>query len=133
MGEVVLQCAVKTAWNAKPRRISLFFDSGSAYTFLRHSEAKRLGHLLKLSASRPFLGMGDGHFASTHLVDLWLLLADVWCRHPTYVISDGATDVPLLVGHDFMQRFDIKLNLKTRQAIINRESLLRAQRIRRLR
>ena len=57
----------------------------------------------------------------------------LWCRHAAYVVPDEVLEQrhDLLVGHDFMQNFDIAIAPKRRGLILDRGALKMAQTVRR--
>ncbi len=128
MGDIIKNFEVRSI-NSK--KLNLYFDAGSSLTFIKHTVAKELGGLLALPRKIKLKGLGEGEFEVTHLMNLEIKLLDVWCMHPVYVVEDWVLDkdYDILVGHDFMQRFEIKLDPLHREIIIDKNALLRAQRI----
>jgi hypothetical protein len=130
MGDIILKTKVKTSQQAQEQEGILYFDTGSPETFIREDKVKKLGNIMQLPQPVEFTALGDGEFYCKAVVQLYVKLEDIWCKHLCYVASKKDIDTEILIGHDFMQKFDIKLNLKKRQVDINHESLLMAQRIR---
>lgn len=112
--------------------LSLYFDSGSPFTFIKYSVANQLGNIFKLPDAVPFLGLGDGQFFSTHMMHLEVELLEIWCRQFAYVVPDELLKEgeDMLIGHDFMQRYDIKLDTKERRVILDKTAILRGLRVR---
>lgn len=125
MGDVVKVRWVRSTELDKPRRLKLYFDTGSSVTLIRKSACVGFAGVYALPKPRKFRGVGDGRFYGTHIVDMEIRLLGVWCLHPAYVVDDEAFpgNEHVLIGHDFMQRFDIKIDLKRRRIIANRETL----------
>ena len=72
-----------------------------------------MGGVMQLPEERNFSGFGNGKFASTGIVQLWFNLLDIWCSQIAYVVDQSVTGTEdILCGHDFMQLYDIKLDLK---------------------
>ncbi len=129
MGAIVKLLEVKSE---KEERLNLYFDSGSPFTFVKTDAARRLGGMLKLPRNVIFSGIGNGQFYASHLIHMEVKLLDIWCRHASYVIPNEVLEPgeDILIGHDFMQRYDIRLNLRERDIILDRDALLRAQKVR---
>jgi hypothetical protein len=89
----------------------LCFDSGSPYTFIKCSSALSVGRPIVLVASEPFGGLGGGNFGSKEVMLLHAKVLEFWCRQWAYVVEDNIleTGYDILVGHDFMQLYGIKL------------------------
>lgn len=134
MGDVIKLLPVRSYRGEKEKRLRFYFDSGSPYTFIKETKAKKFKDIIKLSVPQTFTGLGNGNFKATHIMHIEVKLLGFWCRHYCYVVSDLTLeeDEDLLVGHDFMQKFDIRLNLKKRDIILNKTSLKRAQKVRNL-
>ncbi|MEW6095608.1 MAG: hypothetical protein AB1567_03660 [bacterium] len=128
MGDITLKTRLKT--KEQEQEGILYFDTGLPETFIREDKANELGNIMKLPQPVEFNALGDGKFHCNAVIQLYVKLEDVWCRHLCYVASIKDIDTEILIGHDFMQKFDINLNVKKRQVIINQKSLLMAQRIR---
>lgn len=134
MGNVIKKLNVRSYETEKDKSLFLYFDSGSPYTFIKKSIALQFKEVLKLKVPKKFDGLGNGSFEGTHIMHLEIKLLEFWCSHYAYVVSDEILeeDEDLLVGHDFMQKFDIKLDLKKKDIILNKASLKRAQVVRKI-
>lgn len=123
---------VRSYTGERSRKLRLYFDSGSPYTFVRKSIADRFKAVFRLPVPEPFGGLGNGHFRAGHLMNMEVKLLRFWCRHPAYVVGDDVLEPneDVLVGHDFMQKFDVKINMKGKDIILNPLSLRRAQKVR---
>ena len=134
MGDVVEKIKIKSIISKKPGELKVYFDSGSPFTFISEKKAKQLGGIMKLPKSHDFAGLGNGKFISKSVIELWFDLLGIWCSHLSYIVTDDITgQEDILCGHDFMQVYDIKLDLKKRKIILDKKSLLRAQIIKKLR
>ncbi|MFQ6056424.1 MAG: aspartyl protease family protein [Methanosarcinales archaeon] len=129
MGDIIKLIKVKSERDVD---LNLYFDSGSPFTFVGIEAANRLGGMHKLSTPVPFSGIGDRQFSATHIIHIEVKLLDIWCKHLAYVVPDEVigSENDILIGHDFMQRYDIMLDPKARDIILDRTALLRAQMIR---
>lgn len=128
MGDIIKSHKVRAESEAL---LNIYFDNGSPFTFIKLDVAERIGKPSRLSRHASFSGLGDGSFSSTHGLHLEVQLLDIWCKQFAYVVT--ASILPpgeyILLGHDFMQRYDIKLGTKKREVILNRDALLRAQKV----
>ncbi len=131
MGNVIENINVKSLVSSMPDELEVYFDSGSPFTFISEKKAKKLGGIMKLSQPRIFSGLGNGEFNSKAVIELQFNLLEIWCKHLVYITTDDITgNEDILCGHDFMQVYDIKLDLKNKKIILNKKSLLRAQIVR---
>jgi len=130
MGNITLKVKLKTKEKGEEKDGILYFDPGSPETFIREDKANELGNIMKLPQPVEFNALGNGNFYCKEIVQLYVKLEDVWGRHLCYVASTKDIDTEILIGHDFMQKFDITLDVKRKQVILNHKSLLLAQRIR---
>ena len=130
MGDIALSLAVKTAPRQRSRRLTLYFDTGSRRTFIRDDVARRLGNVSPLKVPISFTGLGDGGFQCAAVMSLYVRLKGIWCEHLALVASRRDLDDEVLVGHDFMQIYNIRLDPKKRAILLDKASLVRAQRIR---
>ena len=112
--------------------LALCFDSGSPFTFIKRSSALRVGRLFELTRPVPFGGLGGGGFQSRESIHLFVKLLQFWCRHWVYVVEDDILErhYDILIGHDFMQRYGIKLLPEAGDIEIDEARLSLAQRIR---
>lgn len=108
------------------------FDNDSAYTFIKRTSALRVGKLFELAEAAPFSGLGGGSFQSKEIIHFYVKLLAFWCRQVAYVVKDNVLErsYDLLVGHDFMQSYGIKLLPHKGDIEIDEERLSLAQRIR---
>ncbi len=132
MGDILKTYRVRSAKGERPRKLRLYFDSGSPFTFVKRSACRGLANVLGLRIPQRFGGLGNGSFMATHVVNLEVELLGIWCRHLSFVVPDSVLteDEDGLVGHDFMQQFDIHLALKRRDVVLNKAALKRAQVVR---
>jgi hypothetical protein len=131
MGDVILTTQVRSHVRGKPQRLALYFDTGSKQTFVRSDVAGQLGNISSLKTPIPFQGLGDGRFVCQAVVPLFVNLKGIWCDHLALVAEVGDIDEEILVGHDFMQKYDLRIDPKRKKVLIDKQALLRAQRIRR--
>lgn len=116
----------------EPVELALYFDNGSPYTFIKRVSALRVGRLVELAEPAPFGGLGGGNFQSKESIHLYVKLLDFWCRHWAYVVEDNILeeDYDILTGHDFMQRYGIKLLPHQGDIEVNEVILNLAQKVR---
>ncbi len=133
MGDVIENIKVKSDISKKPEVLSIYFDSGSPFTFISEKKATKLKGLMNLPKPHSFSGLGNGKFKSNNVIELWFNLLGIWCSHITYVVTDKITgNEDILCGHDFMQLYNVHLDLKKKRIILDKNSLLRAQIVRRM-
>jgi len=110
----------------------LCFDSGSPYTFIKRASALRVGRLIELVEPAPFGGLGGGIFQSKESIHIYVRLLEFWCRQWAYVVEDNILErgYDILAGHDFMQRYGIKLLPHQGDIEIDEVRLRLAQRVR---
>jgi len=110
----------------------LCFDNGSPYTFIKKSSALKVGELTRLIRPEQFGGLGGGDFYSEESIHLHIKLLQFWCRHWAYVVEDNILEgsYDILVGHDFMQCYGIKLLPHEGEIEIDELRLKLAQRVR---
>ena len=108
------------------------FDNGSPFTFIKRSSALKVGKLFELVEPTPFGGLGGGEFQSREIIYMYVKLLEFWCRQVTHVVEDNILeeDYDVLVGHDFMQLYGIKLLPHEGDIEIDKVRLRLAQRIR---
>lgn len=110
----------------------LCFDSGSPYSFIKCSSALKVGKLFELAKPKPFGGLGGGDFQSKEIIHLYVKLLQFWCSQVVYVVEDVLLEeiYDILVGHDFMQLYGVKLLPHEGDIEIDEGRLKLAQRIR---
>ena len=133
MGDVIKVFPVRSSRHEKPVPLRMYFDSGSPYTFIRMAAARRFRGLSTLPEPMDFAGLGEGRFYASHGLFFEVRLLIHWCRHSAYVVDDEilAEDYDVLVGHDFMQKFNVGLSPKKRDVVLDPSSLRLAQTVRR--
>lgn len=134
MGDVIEVFGVRSSTGERARPLRLYFDSGSPCTFIKISACRGFKNLLPLAKPKPFGGLGDGAFRATHILDMEVRLLGIWCRHPTYVIPDDVLSdkEDVLIGHDFMQKFDVNIHSRQKRVVLDSASLRAAQIVRRV-
>ena len=128
MGDVIVNMPVKSAHRDRARTLPLYFDSGSFHTFVREDVAETLGHALPLPSPEVFHGLGDGRFTARQAIRLLICIKQVWCTYMAWVGPTNAMSEGILIGHDFMQGYNIRLHPKRRSIIVSVEDLKRARR-----
>ncbi len=129
MGDVIKSFPVRSNDREKSIRIRLYFDSGSPFTFITRSAAFRFRDVFPLSRPSGFHGLGQGRFVARDLLNMEVRMAGYWCRHPAYVVDDAVLDdkYDVLVGHDFMQKFNVGLAPRRRAVVLDRGAIRMAQ------
>lgn len=132
MGDVIRTFPVRTYEGEKPRRLKLYFDTGSPKTFIKKSACRGLKDIFTLSKPMAFGGLGNGRFLAAQVANLEVRMLGIWCRHAAYVVPDEVLEkrYDLLVGHDFMQNFDVAIAPKKRDLVLDRGALKMAQTVR---
>ncbi len=132
MGDVIRAFPVRTFDGEKPRRLRLYFDTGSPYTFIKQSACRGFRAVYALPKPKSFGGLGDGKFFAPQGAFLEVRLLGIWCSHAAYVVPDEVLEerYDLLVGHDFMQKFDVNIASQKRDVILDRGALKMAQTVR---
>ena len=132
MGDVIKPFSVRSSSCDRARKLKLYFDSGSPYTFIKSSSTRGFKAVWSLPKPLDFGGMGDGVFEAQRMMHLEVCMLRIWVRHSAYVVADSVLDddEDLLVGHDFMQKFDVKIDSRRRDVILNRGALRRSQKVR---
>jgi hypothetical protein len=128
VGDVIVKLPVKSAHLARARALPLYFDSGSPTTFVRQDVADVLGHALPLADPEVFHGLGNGRFTARAAIRLLVRIRGVWCTFMAFVVSRDAMNDGVLIGHDFMQKFNIRLDPRRRTIVVDVEDLRRGQR-----
>lgn len=134
MGDLIRPFPVRSGPGEKPRRLRLYFDSGSPYTFISRSAASGFLNLFDLSPPVTFLRHGGGRFAVHALVPVEVKLLGYWCRHAAYVVEDRWMGPirDLRVGFDFMLNYDVRIDRRRHHLVLNRDALRQAQNVLRL-
>ena len=132
MGDIIQAFRVRAGARGEGRPLRLYFDTGSPYTFIKESVAKKLGKVSTLSTPHQFGGLGNGRFHSRAMLDMFVKLLGVWCAHPTYVVPDEILEVDydVLVGHDLMQRFNIRPLPREQRVALDSVAIHLSQRVR---
>lgn len=125
MGDIIKTYQVRSSEGEKARRARLYFDTGSPWTFVKESLVSGMREVARLTVPRPFRGLGSGSFCATHTVQLEVLMKGMWVPHLCYVVPDGVLDedYEVLLGHDFMQRYDIHLETRRRKVLVEKSRL----------
>jgi hypothetical protein len=131
-GDVIKVSPARSYSDERARRLRLYFDSGSLYTFIKESATRGFRDILKLSMPRKFEGRGNGAFHAAKVMNLEVKLLGFWCPHYAHVVDDGVLTQAkdMLIGHDFMQKFSVTIASWQRDVILDRLALQRAQSIR---
>ncbi len=132
MGDIIKKYPTRSSLREKPRFLKYYFDTGSPRTFVKESAALQMREVIKLSVPKQFYGLGDGGFKASYLIDLEVKLLGIWVPHPSYVVPDEVlgTRFDVLLGHDFMQIYDIHVKPKRREVLIDKEALKMALKVR---
>lgn len=132
MGDIIQSFRVRSGGRGRGTPLRLYFDTGTWRTFVKESVASRLGHLMELAEPHHFGALGDGRFESRALVHFEVRILDVWCDDVGYVVADGVLDdgYDILIGHGFMQGYDLRLHPLERRIIADRAALKRPSRVR---
>jgi hypothetical protein len=132
MGDVIKKFKVRSSPKEKAQLLNLYFDTGSPRTFIRQSVALRMRDVTELSLPLVFHGLGNGEFAATHVASLQLQLLNMWVPYLCYVVPDDVLDpsYDILVGHDFMQIYDIHVKPRQRDVVMTKERLRMALKVR---
>lgn len=131
MGDIIEMLAIRTR-GRKTTRLNAYFDNGSPHTFICEDVAEKVGQVWELSEPKRFHGMGNGKFLSRKAILLDIMLRGYPCYQMAFVVSRSVIDDDLLIGHDFMQKYNIGLDPKRRKIVLDTMSLKRAQKIRRV-
>lgn len=129
MGDVIVTLRVKSSTGSRARALPLYFDSGASTTLVREDTARRLGNVLSLREPTVFRGLGNGRFRSSKAVQILVRIQGVWCAYLAYVVPQAAMDEAVIIGHDFMQKFNIRLDPRGRKILADRRDLKRGQRV----
>lgn len=134
MGDVIKILPVRSYKGERPRKLSLYFDSGSPYTLVKKSVAGKFKDVFNLSMPKDFYGLGNGNFYAPMVMMMEVNLIGYWCKQTGYVVQDDVLEniYDALVGHDFMQNYNVKLDMRRRDIILDKGSLRLAQKIRNL-
>lgn len=127
MGDIVKKFKIKSV---KKCIASCYFDSGSLYSFIRETLARKLGGLMRLPKPRVFSGLGDGKFKANFMIEIEIQIKGVWCPCSLYVIKDSLIEDDILLGHGFFQAFNIRLDPRKRDIIVTKDELLYSKKIR---
>ena len=132
MGDIIKSFRIRSAVTEKPRSLRCYFDTGSPRTFVKESIALDMKGVAKLPAPNVFHGLGNGSFKATHIIRLEIRLLGIWVPHLCYVVSDDVLDpdYEVLLGHDFMQIYDIQVKPKQRDILVRKEALKMALKVR---
>jgi hypothetical protein len=113
-------------------KLTFYFDSGSPHTFIHKSAGERLGNLISLPEPEVFSGLGNGSFRSSQILLMHVKLLDFWCRQIAYVVDQGILEptYDILVGHDFMQLYGIRLHPEKGDIEIDQRRVSLSQKVR---
>lgn len=134
MGDVIREFPVRSGAKERSRPLKLYFDTGSPFTFIKRSVAHGFVNFSPLASPVRFDGLGDGRFLARAMAHIEVKMLGYWCRHVAYVVEDDTLGVryDILIGHDFMQRFDVTVRTRSRRrgVILHREAIELAQSVR---
>jgi hypothetical protein len=134
VSDIIKTYQARSTPKERSRKLRFIYDSGSPWTFVKKSVAMRMKAVLELPEPRIFSGLGDGRFSGTHIMQLEIKLLDIWVHNLCYIVDDEVLEpkYDVLIGHDFIQRYDIVLKPKKRDVVISRDSLLMGLRVRKV-
>ncbi len=122
MGIIIKQLKILSA---KERKAKLFFDTGASSTFIKSNIAEEIGNIVTLPRKYKFKGI-DGNTVETDKVIFFAVnLLDIWCPFHAFVIEkeDLPVEVDVFIGCDFMEKYNIKLDPKKKDIIVDKEYL----------
>ncbi len=125
MGDIIKTYQVRSTAGERSQRVRLYFDTGSAWTFVKDSTASHMRAIAKLPSPQVFHGLGNGAFQATHTLQLQVRMLGMWVPHLCYVVPDEVIEehYDVLLGHDFMQRYDVHLETRRRRVIVDKGRL----------
>ena len=131
MGEIIQKYRVRTIPRGSGRLVTLYFDTGTEFSLMKTSVAERLGHLHELGEPKQFGGLGNGRFLTRSIAYFEVCLLEFWCAHFAYVVEDRVLgdEYDVLIGHNFMQGFNVRCDPRRHRILLNRGSLRMAQRV----
>ena len=126
MGEIKTNTSVRA--NGTAKQLELIWDNGSLWTFISESAAKRINApFFELCEPKTFHGLGNGKFRAHYATNIYIKLRGIWCSYLLYIVPDDAMPkMDILIGHEFMQSYNIRLDPRHRKLIIQKDDLLRA-------
>lgn len=125
MGDIKTRVFVRSS--SKAKLITCTWDCGSPWTFINESTAKQLGKPWELGEPQTFHGLGNGSFAASKAMLVHFKLKGVWCRYLVWVVDDGAMPgIDILIGHEFMETYNIRLDPKKKNIAVSKKDLLQA-------
>jgi hypothetical protein len=132
MADIIKSFPVRSSPKEKSHKLKCYFDSGSPRTFVKYSAVADMSNLAPLSTEAKFYGLGNGGFYATHFIYFEVKLLDIWVMYLCYVVPDDVLgeEYDVLLGHDFMQIYDIQLKPRQREVVIRREALNLALKVR---
>ena len=134
MGDVIREFPVRSGTRERSRPLKLYFDTGSPFTFVKRSVAHDFVNFSLLGRPVSFGGLGNGRFLARAVVHIEVKMLGYWCRHVAYVVEDETlgSRYDLLIGHDYMQRFDVTVRTRNRRrgVVLHREAIELAQSVR---
>jgi hypothetical protein len=132
VGEILKTYPVRSAAGERPRSLRFLFDTGSLHTFVKLSAVRGMRNATRLAVPELFGGLGNGNFRATHLVDLKIRLLGVWCHQPAYVVPDAVLEktYDVLAGAFFMQGYNIRLDPRRHDVILDPIAIQLSQRVR---
>lgn len=132
MGDIIKSFPVRSASAEKPRLLKFYFDTGSPRTFIKQSATNGMRGLAKLPDPKTFHGLGNGHFKAGFMASIEIRLLGIWVPHLCYVLPDEILDpdYDILLGHDFVQIYDIQINPRQKDILIRKNALRMALKVR---
>ncbi|MBI2900891.1 MAG: hypothetical protein HYY17_11960 [Planctomycetes bacterium] len=132
MGDIIQAFRVRSHGRGPGLQLRLYFDSGTWRTFVKESVAARLGPLMELPEPLVFGGLGNGRFESHTAVAFKIRILEIWCEEIGYVVADHVLEdrYDILIGHGFMQGYDIRLRPKRHTILADRSALKMPSRVR---
>lgn len=129
MGDAIKKYFVRSFKGEKSKQFRLYFDTGSPCTFISEDSTAGFSAVFELPEPKFFRGLGHGKFKATHYMHLEVKMSGYWISHSAYVVPFGTLppDYELLVGHNFMQNFNITIQPHKRNIILDKGALRRAQ------
>lgn len=134
MSDIIKKYSVRSTAKERAKKVKFLYDNGSPWTFAKESFALKMKAVSKLPEPYPFFGLGNGRFLGTHMLQLQIKLLGIWVPHLCYVVSDEVLEpyYKVLLGHDFMQRYDIVLRPKKKEVVISKDAIKLGMRVRKV-
>ena len=108
---------IRRGYAGKSHAVSCLFDTGSEDGLIRAGVAGAAA-TAPLPDPIPVFGIGGGSTSARRFALFQVRVLGNWCRYSALVVPDGALDIDLLIGEDFLLRYGLNVNVRDNRVLV---------------